>query len=81
MAPDFQTNYLFDKVSRFFSRALVPVALPVFAVPFVGLLFCASMNTDDYPKATLSWCAGTPLSCVRHQSVLAITWMYYSQLS
>jgi hypothetical protein len=72
MAPDSQIDNRFGTLSRLFSRALIPAALLVFAAPFIGLLFCATLNTDDFAKATLS------LDCVRRQpNFLAYTWSYY----
>lgn len=73
MAIDFQTKNLIGMtLSRHFSRVLIPVALLVFAVPFIGLLFYATLNTDDFSKAALS------LDCLRREpNFLAYTWSSY----
>jgi len=72
MAPDSQTNNPLGTLSLLFSRALIPVALLIFAAPFIALLFYATLNTDDFAKATLS------LDCATRQpNVLAYAWSYY----
>jgi hypothetical protein len=57
------------------SEALLPVGHLAFITPFIALMFYASMNTDDYSKATLSWW------CVRQPSVFAVTSRYYMGLN
>jgi hypothetical protein len=48
----------------------------VFFVPFVGLLFYASLNTDDYGKATLSYnCAVQPAI----RTMAGMAWVVYSR--
>src|SRR5579863_9607038 len=63
--------------SRAVSGFILPVILFVFLAPFMVLTFYSLPATDDFCKATLSFGA-TP----RQQgSILAVTWMYYTQWS
>jgi hypothetical protein len=72
MALDSHTNNVFGTLSRLFSRGLIPVAILIFAAPFIGLLFYATLNTDDFAKATLS------VDCVTRQpNIFAYTRTYY----
>ena len=70
-----QPKGLIGAASRTLSDALIPLGLVVFIIPFILLTFYASMNTDDYSKATLSWW------CVRQPSILAVTSKYYAELN
>ena len=72
MASNLATNNRFDKLSRLFSRSLIPFALLVFATPFLSLLFYASMNTDDYLYATNA-CPVPPAT----RSVIRASWLNY----
>src|SRR5215469_6209870 len=57
-----------------FSRTLIPVALLVFGAPFIGLLFYASMNFDDFAKATLTGqCEATV-----HRTMMGMAWIVYT---
>ncbi len=69
-----------SKAIEWFSRALIPLVLLVFATPFIALLFYSSLNTDDFSKATLAVCHGTPAvsTCVRLPNVLTKAWTEYS---
>ncbi len=69
-APSTITTFL-----RAISRFALPVALVIFATPFVILLFYSLPATDDFCKATLSF------NCVPQSGVIRITWMYYTQWS
>jgi hypothetical protein len=82
VASDSRTDNLFQKLSGLFSRALIPVALSVFAAPFIALLFYSSLNTDDFVKATLAACTGTTAvsACVRLPNVLTMAWTEYSSI-
>jgi hypothetical protein len=77
MALDSQTNNLFGTLAGLFSRALIPVTLLVFAAPFIGLLFYATLNTDDFSYAMLSYCPGPGASstCVTVSNVLTRAWI------
>jgi hypothetical protein len=56
-------------------RFMLPCALVVFAAPFIALCFYSSPAADDFCKATLSF------NTVPQPSVLAVTWLYYTQWS
>lgn len=75
MTSESQPKGLIGTASRAISGALLPVGLLVFIIPFIILMFYASMNTDDYSKATLSWW------CVRQPSVFAVASRYYMELN
>jgi hypothetical protein len=64
-------------VSRTLSGLLVPVLLIVFLTPFLALAFYSVPATDDFCKATLSFGAFPQ----QQPSVLAVTWLYYTQWS
>ncbi len=59
------------------SGFMVPVFLIVFMAPFLALALYSLPATDDFCKATLSFGAYPE----QKQSVLAVTWLYYSQWS
>ncbi len=70
------TDNRFNRLSRAFSPYLIPVGLVVFAVPFIALLFYASMNGDDYIYSTNSYnCSMQP--AVRN--MFMSTWLNYTQ--
>jgi hypothetical protein len=77
MALDSQTNNLFGSLARLFSRALIPVALLVFAAPFIELLFYSSLSADDFCYATLASCPGSGADgkCVTVSNVLTRAWI------
>jgi hypothetical protein len=54
-------------------RILLPAVLIIFLVPFVLLLFYSTPAADDFCKATLAY------ATVPQRSVLAVTWLYYTQ--
>jgi hypothetical protein len=57
------------------SRTLIPFALLIFFAPFVGLMFCASLSSDDFAKATLA----TPgYVCARQVSFFSAAWPEYT---
>src|SRR5882757_921070 len=59
------------------SGFMVPVFLIVFMAPFLALALYSLPATDDFCKATLSFGAYPE----QKQSVLSVTWLYYSQWS
>jgi hypothetical protein len=70
------TNNRLHGLWRAFSQYLIPFGLLVFAVPFIALLFYASMNGDDYIYATNSYnCSMQP--AVRN--MFTSTWLNYTQ--
>jgi hypothetical protein len=76
VSSEVQTEKRFEKLLGRFSNVLMPGALLVFFVPFIGLLFYASLNTDDYAKATLSYnCAAQPA----FRTMTGMAWVAYSQ--
>jgi hypothetical protein len=64
-------------ISRAASALMVPVILIVFMTPFLALAFYSLPATDDFCKASLSFGAYPQ----QQPSVLAVTWLYYSQWS
>src|SRR6267154_917905 len=64
-------------VSRTLAGLMVPVLLIVFLTPFLALAFYSVPATDDFCKATLSFGAFPQ----QQPSVLAVTWLYYTQWS
>lgn len=64
---------LLGMMPELLSRLLLPSALIVFLVPFILLLFYATPAADDFCKATLAF------QTVPQRSVLAVTWLYYTQ--
>ncbi len=58
----------------FLAHTLIPAALLVFGAPFIGLLFYATMNLDDFAKADLTG------QCVWHArlTVTGMAWSVYT---
>lgn len=66
-----------SRVSRTLSGLMAPALLIVFLTPFLAIAFYSLPATDDFCKATLSF-GQFPQ---QQSSVLAVTWLYYSQWS
>jgi len=60
---------------RLVLRWMLPCALIVFAAPFLCVSFYSSPAADDFCKASLSF------NMVPQPSVMAVTWLYYTQWS
>ncbi len=76
-----RASHRFWTQHQLFSGALIPVALFVFAAPFIGLLFYSSLNVDDFAYATLSSCPGYAAvsKCVTVSSVLTRAWIEHTE--
>jgi hypothetical protein len=63
-----------------FSGAIIPIALIVFAAPFIGLLFYSSLNADDFSYATLASCPGSGAEgkCVTVSNVVTRAWIEHT---
>jgi hypothetical protein len=61
-------------LSLFLSRYLTPIALLVFGAPFLGLLFYASMNFDDFAKAASAYNCAVHV----HGTLTEIAWNVYT---
>jgi hypothetical protein len=71
-----QGKNLSHKLASFFSSGFFPAALGMFFLPFIWLMFYASLSTDDFVKAALSYdCTSQP--AVR--SVTGMAWVMYTQ--